>query len=656
MSFNIVSLLCTETNPTMSGELGMLLDNPNKVEYDYINLKSKFEFIYDQGINPLNEMLCKNILNTIKLTIKKEKNLVKLPKDMFSDKMVMFAISYGVFFEEDQANFSKYNYCNLLMMDENHFSIKYIEEYHNLFMLHSSRLYNYLNSMLMAYVVLTNSESEIIYNYCNILSEAYNIASTIEHKKEIMTSGYKLFVLFYSGISNMVHIDTNTIDIYKSAYQTIVINNSKYLISLTEHKTKYIHMINNLNLNNRFAKHLSRFMEGVDLDKVSTFIDIVNILPCMLVKDTYIGDEPYTMFIDKIKPKVIKMLSSESIHIEHKAEIVCRFENFFGKEHMSILTKIFLDLEQQTHSTQKIKFRSNILKVLKDIYDTNYPLEMDNFISIYVQHITDILENIVVAMNNFRNVSNNMNKLLIVKYILYLQTSILLLDNLYDSGNHNDLFYFKLLEMFYSFLKISQKNNLYSQLSMFYSEQDISFIPKGFTHTLDKVFSNMYVILNKLTHNNEFINILMDNQYFYDRNIIDKIKATFGNFIVETSVVESEKVLTIHTILSNLEKELLEYINTFERSKPKYTCEIPDEFKDPILLNNIKVPIEIPGAKQIVDKYTIYNHLFFNRTNPFTNEALTIEELDNYNCLPGVKERLAHFSEKLLKWQKDHLI
>ena len=80
------------------------------------------------------------------------------------------------------------------------------------------------------------------------------------------------------------------------------------------------------------------------------------------------------------------------------------------------------------------------------------------------------------------------------------------------------------------------------------------------------------------------------------------------------------------------------------------------EFMDPILFSVINEPIEIPEVKQIMDKYTIMNHLTFSETNPFTNKSLTKEELLEYNNDSEVRERINKFIDSFKSWKEKHKI
>ena len=77
---------------------------------------------------------------------------------------------------------------------------------------------------------------------------------------------------------------------------------------------------------------------------------------------------------------------------------------------------------------------------------------------------------------------------------------------------------------------------------------------------------------------------------------------------------------------------------------------------DPILFSVINDPVEVPEVKQIMDRYTIMNHLTFSETNPFTNKDLTKDQLIEYNDRDDVKQRIEKFIESFNNWKEKHKI
>ena len=110
--------------------------------------------------------------------------------------------------------------------------------------------------------------------------------------------------------------------------------------------------------------------------------------------------------------------------------------------------------------------------------------------------------------------------------------------------------------------------------------------------------------------------------------------------------VKIETVFKKYSNLINIEKQ--QKLNV-------YTEEIPEEFLDPLLLIPVENPLEIPEVKIILDSYTIFNHLIFNNTNPFTNNPLTKKDLIAYNKEVLVKKRVDTYNDNFNSWKKNHL-
>ena len=156
----------------------------------------------------------------------------------------------------------------------------------------------------------------------------------------------------------------------------------------------------------------------------------------------------------------------------------------------------------------------------------------------------------------------------------------------------------------------------------------------------ETVFSNLDIY----SKNKSFIDIWSKNKYFYNEPDIETAIIKYGEFKINDDL----RITDILKYVSNNIKSTIEFL---ELNTDKYTTDVPDKFMDAIMFNEIKNPIEIPSVEQIVDKYTIYNHLYFNQTNPFTNEELSILALEEYNSLPEVKDRVTKFSEDFRIWK-----
>ena len=113
---------------------------------------------------------------------------------------------------------------------------------------------------------------------------------------------------------------------------------------------------------------------------------------------------------------------------------------------------------------------------------------------------------------------------------------------------------------------------------------------------------------------------------------------------------------SVNDILTIFKEKVNEEKERKKNTEEKYSSEIPQQFLDPILFCKINEPVEIPEVKQIVDRYTIMNHLTFSETNPFTNKELSKKDLEEYNKQPEVLQRTDTFKKEFNNWKDVHKI
>jgi hypothetical protein len=163
---------------------------------------------------------------------------------------------------------------------------------------------------------------------------------------------------------------------------------------------------------------------------------------------------------------------------------------------------------------------------------------------------------------------------------------------------------------------------------------------------LQEIYCRLFQNLQALSKNNKFVKECAVNTALFDINDYNKTVKYFGEFVY----IDDSKV---SDLIDNLVKNVQTSIENRE-AVIEYDCDIPSKFLDPIMFTEINDPYEIPEVKQIVDKYTIFNHLTFSHTNPFTNSDLTKDELLEYNKTEEVKKRVEDFKLEFTKWKDKH--
>ena len=300
----------------------------------------------------------------------------------------------------------------------------------------------------------------------------------------------------------------------------------------------------------------------------------------------------------------------------------------------------------------KIKVRSRILNFISVLFDKEFNSHIDNnlFITLHTNHINNILNYIDELTESFHNFPTEQNKMLIIKYIIYLEQSVSLNNLLFSElkENKNSILLFKIIEYYYTLFKSILKTQLYHYIIPKYKMLDHNFtMSKKFIKNLNNIFIKIFGDIQVFSNNKNFISIWANNKYFYDTETFNISIDKYGEFKINNEY-------EIKDILTDISQKVEKKIKELESNIELYDTELPDKFNDPIMSISIKIPIEIPSVHQIVDKYTIYNHLFFNETNPFTNEKLTILDLENYNNKPEVKERMEKFINDFNEWKLIH--
>ena len=208
------------------------------------------------------------------------------------------------------------------------------------------------------------------------------------------------------------------------------------------------------------------------------------------------------------------------------------------------------------------------------------------------------------------------------------------------------VFYDKLLEMFSNFISIFIKNNIYNSLTMIKNYVFTkNYLSEKYSLKLNNLINQIFTDLDLILEDNYIKKQKkLSNSDVFQENDISKTILLFGKIPINTDNNE----INICVVLG----KLIKLISDNKKNDIKYKNEIPNEFIDPILLVEISDPVELPETKNILNKNTIFNHLIFYQTNPFSGSELNKEKLIEYNELPEVKDRCLKILEKINEWKE----
>jgi hypothetical protein len=208
----------------------------------------------------------------------------------------------------------------------------------------------------------------------------------------------------------------------------------------------------------------------------------------------------------------------------------------------------------------------------------------------------------------------------------------------------NPIIIAKAVETNYNIIKNCVDGRLYVYLNLF---SDID----GINNTLTKDSQQKTELFIKLF----FINLdsMLQNQYIQEYYRKHPNFISSGEIETTRTIIGSLYIENIDIKVSELLDKLVEILT---HDKQRFKEDIPDKYIDPLLMVPIENPLECPGSKTIVDSVSIYNHLVFSETDPFTNLPLTKEELVIHNKQQDVIARLDMFTKEFNEWKAGNKI
>ena len=257
------------------------------------------------------------------------------------------------------------------------------------------------------------------------------------------------------------------------------------------------------------------------------------------------------------------------------------------------------------------KINTFITKELKETYTNKlevYTIE----INLYIKNIYNIFIFLINfnKKRGFKYLLSYENRNIFIEFVNYIIES--LSNNIWDNIWDNNNFDTDTLDIYNIFLD-DLKN-----------ERDIYIYNKDKLKKIFLVFFEKFMYKLIETNHDELYNV-------YTKNIIEFNENNWNRL-----VYYFQKPLLIKLFITNIISNKIDEIK------------INDDYLDPLTYSLITDPIFLPNDI-IIDKYTIYRYLVYNKENPFTRKYLDIEELEDYNNSKPIRSKIFIFKLKLLK-------
>ena len=345
-----------------------------------------------------------------------------------------------------------------------------------------------------------------------------------------------------------------------------------------------------------------------------------------------------------------------NINIHNKTKLILELDDLLLFDSEKHLIELFIDIEKYNSDTgynEKHKLRTKVIRVLEGSGNNSISKikadRLNEFITIFTSHCIFLVNQVkeIKAKIESNQAVSSTSSLQLVIYLKYLNDTTKFLKQLMTLNTDNEHYIYKQIELYFSVMKYSLSSRLYSEVPLF-QQSNVSkkLLSPNCSIKLQEIYCRLFQNLDTLSKNNKFIKECAINTALFNISDYQKTVKYFGEFVY----FEDAKV---SDLIDSLVKNVETAINNRE-CVVEYTVDIPSKFLDPIMFTEITEPYEIPEVKQIVDKYTIFNHLTFSHTNPFTNSPLSKEDLLEYNNTSDVKARIDSFKEEFSKWRVEH--
>lgn len=330
---------------------------------------------------------------------------------------------------------------------------------------------------------------------------------------------------------------------------------------------------------------------------------------------------------------------------------------------------LFIKKMTNTDSVNSIAIIEAFMKLVISINKFRGDNPVQTFL--YKRHVYKNINKIVksIDITHFNHVINNNSILsrkfamIIVNDLVWLGDNINPLINELNSNTLDDKTSFKKSKFLYEILEYFTSIN-----SVLYNLINDSILFRNVIRS-NEIISNFALVMNlsfkwladDLHYTFPYVDVSSEfkKQLNFDKfknELVDEFNIMKDNTIFVQTLIDDNKVFNV-TRFENLQ-ELSDFTKILKDLLDKQTNDdivYPDEFLDPIMCTKIQTPVMLPdGDNVFVEKSIIEKHLLTEETNPFNRNKLTIQQLEEYNNTPEIKEKINDFNKRLQLWESQN--
>ncbi len=615
------------------------------------------------------------IMKKLVYNFKNSKKIIdNFPPNFLNSKIITYLIQNKLFFKYENARKSMFDILINDYQNIEYFNFNLDEEYIPYYIVVANKYIETLNSYLNAFnLSLIESKNICLYsNYLKLISKLYDNISNYDNLNTLLDSHLPLFYQIIETNIELYNFNLSVKDNYKYTNTLNLINDNDYNLILNDLENYYDNIKYLFNCPCFFKEFQNSIKHHNYLNhNYKYFNSLINIIPFFTLNDNnslLTNDTLYQNLYNEIYINLNNVFENTHVNIYNKIKFIKpgNYNIFNSLERVELLLIIYKELERFDENTGFLErniTRYNIINIITKI--NNFELlkqikkdVLDDFINLYTSELNKLFDSVCeyknkITLSMIRNRNNKIDKYKISLAInidkIYKSYSIFyyLINNFYYVNNTN--FIKKICDLVAYWIDKSSKNRLFVLCTMCSNLDEDNIINNESKTIIQKLYIQFFENINNLIENNDFINYISENQYYYIEESWDLTSELVGPLNINLKINDYISVKKIVDKFQNIIRSKINKDKLFD-------LDIPIEFLDPIMMIPIREPLEIPETKYIVDKDTIMEYLSFNEINPFTRNELTKNELEEYNNQNEVKERCIKFMNDFNDWKNKNRI
>jgi len=579
------------------------------------------------------------------------KDIRECNPNLFSENITELLVKHKLFFKRDGKNHSAFETLMLSKQNIEYFSIElyscYNPYYYALANTYTNRLKSYINNC-----PVTDMDYSDIVDIINYISLVITLVEKKETDYNLLLDGhYKLYTivldimlqlckLYSRFLNNPNYMLECGYSFSKNKLSTLIYDIENSVKTLTDTNLFF----------NKLVRDIETHLDNNCLD--DTYISLISLLA-----NDISNASPLTY--SKIMNKLKDILLDTKYSIYDKIKFILNGPyTIFAKSANSLCT-IYRDIEKYNEYSgfsEKYIVREKIVEILNHyIVDLK---QIDNKEDIYItvaNHMVLLLEKVVKIKGLYDNkyfqnpLKHSQNILLslstIANHMNMIWEHYNVLYHIYSIGEtDNPIVIAKAVETNYNIIKNCVDGRLYIYLNMFTDLDSLNnVLPRESQKKTEQFIRLFFINLESMLQNQHVQEYYRKHPNFISNKDIETTRTIIGCLYIESIDYKVSELLD-------------KLVNILTNDKQIFREDIPDKYIDPLLMVPIENPLECPGSKTIVDSVSIYNHLVFSETDPFTNLPLTKDELVTHNKQQDVLDRLEIFIKEFSEWKAIHKI